>query len=569
MNQAVVVVEHPRLRVSVLKAGKNPRTYYDPMEMAELKDSIRAVGGVIQPILVRPIDGGHEVVAGYRRWTGSREVLGEDYEIPVLIKEMSDEEAEELALTENVARANMSPAEEAESAARILGRCEGNRDEAAKHLGWSRQTFDKRLALMNCSPNVRRALIERKIQLGHAELLAAAPKDRQDKVIEKLLTAPSLPPIAQFKAQLEGLSKLLATAIFDKAGCAGCQFDSSIQGAMFTDAISTGHCTNAVCFDEKTMDVLEAKKKALLEEFPRVQIVSPGEQFTIIKLIAEGGTGVGEEQAKACRACANFGAVISNVPGKIGNVYSSQCFDSACNTGKVSARIKAEKEAAKPTTQPAAPATATAGAKSAPDGKQAKSAAVKPASTVPVKDSQRVIDYRIGVWRTAIKKELFADQRENLSMLIGILMTRGGSQVSSTKLLSVFEKLSGTRPSNSSNVGEASALVSKATDEVRSQMLSGIVLSIADSIDKDNLVQMLKFMEVDLAKHWKINAEFLGLLTKSEIDVTCEQIGLKAVLGDVYYKTINCKKDEMIKGLLATEGFDFAGKIPTSMRYDV
>ena len=100
-------------------------------------------------------------------------------------------------------------------------------------------------------------------------------------------------------------------------------------------------------------------------------------------------------------------------------------------------------------------------------------------------------------------------------------------------------------------------------------MLSGIVLSIADSIDKDNLVQMLKFMEVDLAKHWKINAEFLGLLTKSEIDVTCEQIGLKAVLGDVYYKTINCKKDEMIKGLLATEGFDFAGKIPTSMRYDV
>jgi fucose 4-O-acetylase-like acetyltransferase len=60
------------------------------------------------------------------------------------------------ALIENVQRANMSPTEEAEAAAKILGRCQGDRDETARRLGWSRSTLDKRLALMNCSEKVRR-----------------------------------------------------------------------------------------------------------------------------------------------------------------------------------------------------------------------------------------------------------------------------------------------------------------------------------------------------------------------------------------------------------------------------
>ena len=560
-------INTPRLRVGDLKPGKNPRTYYDPVEMADLKNTIRAVKGILQPILVRPIDGGHEVVAGYRRWIGSREELGEDYEIPVLIKEMSDAEAEAFAVIENVARVNMSPAEEAVAAAKVLGHCEGNRDETAKLLGMSRSTLDSRLALMNASESVRKALNERKIQLGHAELLAAVPKERQDKVLEKMLDAPALPLIAQFKAQLESISKSLVTAIFDKAGCAGCQHDSSAQAVMFSEAIGSGHCTNAACFDQKTLDVLEAKKKELEDEYPRVQIVSPGENFTIIKLVAEGAIGVGEEQVKACRACTNFGAVISNVPGKIGNTYFNQCFDAECNSKKVAARIKVEKAAAKPaTTQPEAmPAAGTF--KPAASGKDAK--AGKPKTDVKVQDSQRVKDYRIGVWRTALKQELFADARENLSMLIGVMMTRGGSNVSSTKLTKGFEKLTGQSFTNSSNVGEAAALISSADDTVRQQMLSGVVISIAESIEVTNLVQMLQFMEVDLAKHWKANTEFLTLLTKSEIEVIAEEIGLKVAMGDKFSKAVNGKKDEVIKALLAAEGFDFTGKIPASMKYDV
>lgn len=553
-----------KIRVGDLLAGLNPRTHFDKNEMTELEDSIR-VKGVIQPILVRPTDdGGYAVVAGNRRWAAARTVFGEDYEIPVHVKAMSADEADELALIENVLRSDMSPAEEAQAASKILGRCEGNREEAAKRLGWSRSMLDKRLALMNCSDAVRQALIERKITLSHAELLAAAPKARQELVIVKMLEAPSLVPIAQFKAQLESISKSLSAAIFDKTNCAGCPHDSSAQAAMFTEAIGSGHCTNSACYDKKTMAVLEAKKVELSDEFPKVLIVNPGENFTVIKLVAEGALGVGEEQEKACKGCANFGAVISNVPGKIGNTYLSQCFDSACNMQKVAARITADKEAAKEAAKPTTQTPANSSDKPAKAGEKPAKAA--PKTDVTVQTSQRVLDYRVGIWRTALKRELFADPEMNLVMLIAVMMTLGGSNVSSTKMAAAFEKMTGKRPSHG-DVGLAATMVTEVDEKTRQQMLSGIVISIIDGVEKSKLPSMLEFLQADIGKHWKLDAEFLNLLTKSEIEAVAVEIGLKDAFGENFYSMLKGKKDEIIKQLLAVEGFEYAGKVPSSMQF--
>lgn len=555
------------LRVGSILPGNNPRQYFDPAEMATLEGSIK-VHGVIQPVLVRPVEGGYALVAGERRCRGARNVFGDDYEIPVLVKESTEDQAEDLALIENVARSNMSPTEEAEAAAKHLGRSDGNRDEAAQRLGMNRATFDKRLALMNCSEGVKKALNERKITLGHAELLAAVTKDKQESVISKLLAAPALPTVAQFKAQLESISKSLATAIFPLDECAGCHHNSGNQQALFAEAVTSGHCTNGVCFDKKMTDKLEETKKSLEDTFPRVQILQPGENYIRVKLVAEGATGVGEAQASACRACQKFGAAVSNIPGSIGQAYINQCFDSSCNTQKVGERLKAEKEAAKP---PAPAVTAKAEGATSSTGvtvkEQSKPAKLVKAAATQVQDSQRVSDYRTTIWRAVLKKELFANQRENLSVLIAIMMTKGGSNVSTTKMSGAFEKMTGGRPSNSSSVGQAATLVSNADDSVRSQMLSGIVISIMEGIDKSVLPELLAFMEVDLANHWKLNVEFLDLLTKSEIEVIAEELGLKAALGDKYSKAMGGKKTEIIKALLAIEGFDYVGKVPSVLQY--
>lgn len=145
-----------RILVANVRPGRNPRRYFDPSLMADLENSIRAHGGLLQPILVRPVEANQfEIVAGERRFRAYKAVYGDQAEIPALMREMTDDEAAAAALAENTDRTSMTPVEESEAAARVLGDCQNNRDEAAARLGWSRPTLDKRLALMYATDKVR------------------------------------------------------------------------------------------------------------------------------------------------------------------------------------------------------------------------------------------------------------------------------------------------------------------------------------------------------------------------------------------------------------------------------
>jgi PRTRC genetic system ParB family protein len=160
--------------LSRIRPGKNPREFFDEGEMAELAESIRSYG-VLQPILVRPAGdaGAYVIIAGERRYRAAKAVFGEDYEMPIVVKDFGEADAEAAALIENVHRAQMSIAEEAKAAKRLLFRNKDDRDETARQLGWSPQKLDARLALTACSDAVLKALTERRILVGHAELLAA------------------------------------------------------------------------------------------------------------------------------------------------------------------------------------------------------------------------------------------------------------------------------------------------------------------------------------------------------------------------------------------------------------
>jgi ParB-like nuclease domain len=119
--------EAPRfIKLKQIREGNNPRTYFDPTEMAELVASV-SEHGVAQAILVRPKDGGYEIIAGHRRYRAALEAHGEEYDMPVVVRECSDAEAEVLANVENTVRADMSPIEEAVSAASVVGRVKGDR----------------------------------------------------------------------------------------------------------------------------------------------------------------------------------------------------------------------------------------------------------------------------------------------------------------------------------------------------------------------------------------------------------------------------------------------------------
>ena len=168
-----------------------PRKIFDEDALAELADSI-AKHGVIQPLLVRPMpDGSYQLVAGERRWRASR--MAGLTEVPVVIKELSDDEAMALALIENLQREDLNAIEEAQGIKALMDTLSLTQDEAAERVGKSRPAVANALRLLKLPDSVIALVSDGKLSPGHARALLGF-KDEQDiietadLIIEKGLT---------------------------------------------------------------------------------------------------------------------------------------------------------------------------------------------------------------------------------------------------------------------------------------------------------------------------------------------------------------------------------------------
>lgn len=148
-----------------------PRKTFDETALAELADSIRQ-HGVLQPLLVRPLpEGNYQLVAGERRWRAAR-AAGLS-EVPVVVKELSDTEAMELAIIENLQREDLNPIEEAEGLQALADKCGYTQEEIAASVGKSRPAIANALRLLRLPEEVREMTKEGKISAGHARALLA------------------------------------------------------------------------------------------------------------------------------------------------------------------------------------------------------------------------------------------------------------------------------------------------------------------------------------------------------------------------------------------------------------
>lgn len=159
-----------KLRISQVEPNRaQPRKTFDETALAELSDSI-SQHGIIQPLLVRPLpDGSYQIVAGERRWRAAR--IAGLTEIPVIIRDLSDEETMELALIENLQREDLNPIEESEGLQLLMDTYGLTQDEVAKRVGCSRPTVANALRLLNLPIPVKEMLRTGKISAGHARAL--------------------------------------------------------------------------------------------------------------------------------------------------------------------------------------------------------------------------------------------------------------------------------------------------------------------------------------------------------------------------------------------------------------
>jgi ParB family chromosome partitioning protein len=237
------------LPVAQIQAGKyQPRTRMDDGSLAELAASIKSQG-IMQPVLVRPIDlsatgARYEIIAGERRFRAAQ-LAGLD-EIPVLVREVDDQNAAAMALIENIQREDLNPLEEAQGIARLISEFSFTHEQAAQAVGRSRSAVSNLLRLVNLASPVQTMLMAGDIDMGHARALLAVDAASQialanqviakrlsvretEKMVARALEEQNAPPVAPRQKEKSGdivrleeeLSDRLATPVAFKMGPKG------------------------------------------------------------------------------------------------------------------------------------------------------------------------------------------------------------------------------------------------------------------------------------------------------------------------------------------------------------
>ncbi len=179
------------LALKDLKPNKaQPRKHFDEDALNELADSIKQ-NGILQPILVRKVEKGYEIVAGERRYQAAK--LAGLEEVPVVIREISDNEVFQLALIENLQRADLNPIEEAQGYKKLINDNGFTQEELGKILSKSRSAIANTLRLLDLPVEIQDLMAEGKLTAGHARAILAVPTEDgrlrlSQKVIDENLT---------------------------------------------------------------------------------------------------------------------------------------------------------------------------------------------------------------------------------------------------------------------------------------------------------------------------------------------------------------------------------------------
>lgn len=240
------------LRVDAITPSPyNPRKHFDPERLTELAESIRN-HGLLQSIVVRRVGDAYEIVAGERRWRAALSIGLET--IPATVRQITDREAAELAVLENLQRESLTPLEEADGFAALV-RHGWTQEQIAGRVGKSRAFVGNRLAISGAGDAVRDALEEDRISASVALVLARAPEAQRDEALNRLRERPSVEDALRV---VKASSRLLSDAPFDVADaslcpasgvCGDCPRRSGAEASLF--ATDDDVCLDGECWRQK------------------------------------------------------------------------------------------------------------------------------------------------------------------------------------------------------------------------------------------------------------------------------------------------------------------------------
>jgi ParB family chromosome partitioning protein len=170
----------------IVPSPLQPRKEFQPEQLTELMESIRE-HGIIQPLIVRRVNGKLELIAGERRYRASRE-LGLK-ELPVIVREASDKDVLEMALIENLQREGLNPIEEAQAYSRLAKDFNMRQEDIAQRVGKNRATVANTMRLLDLPVGIREMLASSRLSTGHAKVLLMLKKqDEQERVAQQIIS---------------------------------------------------------------------------------------------------------------------------------------------------------------------------------------------------------------------------------------------------------------------------------------------------------------------------------------------------------------------------------------------
>jgi len=174
------------LEIDLIRPGQQqPRTTFDQPKLEELAQSIRT-SGVIQPLLVRPAGGLFELVAGERRWRAAQ--IAGLVRVPAIVRDIPDEKLLELALIENIQRAELNPIEEANAYRRLIDSLGLTQDEVARRVGRDRTFITNYLRILKLPTDIQELIEKDKVSFGHARaLLGVQDPMTQRRLAQKIV----------------------------------------------------------------------------------------------------------------------------------------------------------------------------------------------------------------------------------------------------------------------------------------------------------------------------------------------------------------------------------------------
>lgn len=244
------------------ESGLNPRRHYDAGQLAELTESIRTKG-ILQPLVVRPNGSGFEIVCGSRRFRAAK--AAGLATVPGLVRELTDQEVIELAVIENLQRADVHPLEEAEGYEQLIAKHGYTAEDLAAKIGKSKAYVYARMKLCALSAKAREAFYAGKLNPSTALLVARIPGAKLQDQATKEITEPDyrgdVLPVRQAAEHIHRCYMLRLkdapfairdAALVAKAGaCGPCPKRTGNQPELFEDVGSADVCTDPACFAAK------------------------------------------------------------------------------------------------------------------------------------------------------------------------------------------------------------------------------------------------------------------------------------------------------------------------------